>query len=176
MDLMRPRHFSPPRKVSSRWQYCKASERNIVHPTYLQPPARTCIASSLDLWHSRFQCFQSTFAHPNQWLHLWTLRLAQCRGYKFCSLFGLAILEKSVTPIYCFSLSCRWYILYITSCCLFTRHLAASRSHSATAHYFEIFFNEVLILATWKFCSRTVVVSLAKSFLSLLLSCIVLDM
>ena len=70
MDLMRPRHFSPPRNVLSRRQYCKASERVIVHPTYLQPPERTCIASSLDFWNSCFQCFQSTLAHPNQFLHL----------------------------------------------------------------------------------------------------------
>ena len=97
MDLMRPRHFSPPRNVlSRRRQCCKASERDTVHPTYLQPPTRTCIASSLDVWRSRFQCFRSTLAHPNQCLHLWTLRLAQ--WCKSCSLFGLAILEKSVTP------------------------------------------------------------------------------
>ena len=28
----------------------KMSERAIVHPTYLQRPVRTCIASSLDFW------------------------------------------------------------------------------------------------------------------------------
>ena len=42
-------------KRFTRRQYCKASERDIVHPTYLQPPARACIASSLDFWHSCFQ-------------------------------------------------------------------------------------------------------------------------
>ena len=83
------------------FKYCKASQRDIVHPTYLQPPARTCIASSLDFWHSCFQCFQSTFAHPKQFLRLWTIRLAQ--WCKSCSLFVLAILEKSVTP----SCSCK---------------------------------------------------------------------
>ena len=54
MDLMCPRHFSPPRNVLSHRQYCKASQRDIVHLTYLQPPAQTSIASSLDFWHSRF--------------------------------------------------------------------------------------------------------------------------
>ena len=77
----------------SRRQYCKVSERDITHPTYFQPPARTGIASSFYFCRSCFQCFQSTLAHPNQYLHLWTLRLAQ--WCKSCSVFGLAILEKS---------------------------------------------------------------------------------
>ena len=71
MDLMRPHHFSSPRNVLSRRQYCKASERDIVHPTYFQPPARTCIASSWDFWRSCFHCFQSTLAHPNYDHSVW---------------------------------------------------------------------------------------------------------
>ena len=71
MDLMRPHHFSSPRNVLSRRQYCKASERDIVHPTYFQPPARTCIASSWDFWRSCFHCFQSTLAHPNYEHSVW---------------------------------------------------------------------------------------------------------
>ena len=70
MDLIRPHHFSLPGNVLSRRQYCKASERDIVHPSYLQPPARTWIASTLDFWHSCFQCFQSTLAYSRQCLHL----------------------------------------------------------------------------------------------------------
>ena len=72
----------------------KESNVDIIHLTYLQPVARTWIAFSLDFWNSRFQCLQSTLAHPHQCLHLWTVRLAQwCRSW---ALFGLAILEKSV--------------------------------------------------------------------------------
>ena len=94
IDLMRHRHFSPPRDVLSRRQYCQVSERDIVYPTYLQPHARTCIASSLDFWHSRFQCFQSTLAHPNQCLHLNTppgsmveilFALWPCHSRKICN-------------------------------------------------------------------------------------------
>ena len=72
----------------------KESNVDIIHLTYLQPVARTWIAFSLDFWNSRFQCLQSTLAHPHQCLHLWTVRLAQwCKSW---ALFGLAILEKSV--------------------------------------------------------------------------------
>ena len=61
MDLMRPRHFSSPRNVVSRGQYCKASQRDIVHTTYFQPPARTCIASSWDFWRFVFIAFSQLF-------------------------------------------------------------------------------------------------------------------
>ena len=72
----------------------KESNVDIIHLTYLQPVARTWIAFSLDFWNSRFQCLQSTLAHPHQCLHLWTVRLAQwCKSWV---LFGHAILEKSV--------------------------------------------------------------------------------
>ena len=72
-------------------------ERDIIHLTYLQPVAWTWIAFSLEFWHSWFQCFQSTLAHPHQCLHLWTVRLAQkCKSW---ALFALAILEKSVMLI-----------------------------------------------------------------------------
>ena len=71
--MMKYRHPNLPKLCSatlSRGKYCKSSKRDIVHPTYWQPPARTWTASSLDFWHSCFQCFQSTLAHPHQCLHL----------------------------------------------------------------------------------------------------------